>query len=376
MGKQNHKVEDLITVSVVTYNHAPYIKECIDSILEQTWQNLEILVVDDCSTDETVDLVKSYHDPRINLITKKKNRGVSDSTDVYLRQAAGRYIATICGDDRMATPFKIERQVEFLKRNEWCSVVFSDIELIDEHGVLLDPQKSPAKQILQVFESGIENQDPKQLLNTFFLKGNVLAGPTMLADMKVFHQFGSFDRRYLQLQDFDMSIRLLINGVGIAVVPEKTVSYRIRDNQMNLSAITNESANRLIYERAKILEQYWKITLQQFKAIFPEYVFSGTENELLVPYYLQDMFSKSHEMFAKLFRINTLYYLYGKDPGMAKIIENCEGFLPTDYYKLLGEMNYSMTGRVGGNKSSLKAVRRSLKTSVRNFSEKILKYFD
>ena len=47
---------------------------------------------------------------------------------------------------------------------------FSDIELIDEHGVLLDPQKSPAKQILQVFESGIENQDPKQLLNTFFFE--------------------------------------------------------------------------------------------------------------------------------------------------------------------------------------------------------------
>ena len=67
----------------------------------------------------------------------------------------------------------------------------------------------------------------------------------MFADMQVFHQLGSFDRRYLQLQDFDMSIRLLINGVGIAVIPEKTVSYRIRDNQMNLSAITNESANRL-----------------------------------------------------------------------------------------------------------------------------------
>ena len=275
----------------------------------------------------------------------------------------------------MATPFKIERQVEFLKRNEWCSVVFSDIELIDEHGVLLDPQKSPAKQILQVFESGIENQDPKQLLNTFFLKGNVLAGPTMLADMKVFHQFGSFDRRYLQLQDFDMSIRLLINGVGIAVVPEKTVSYRIRDNQMNLSAITNESANRLIYERAKILEQYWKITLQQFKAIFPEYVFSGKENELLVPYYLQDMFSKSHEMFAKLFRINTLYYLYGKDPGMAKIIEDCEGFLPTDFYKLIGGINFSKIGQMGKTKPYLKSLRRSLRASVRDFSQRILKYF-
>ena len=46
-----------------------------------------------------------------------------------------------------------------------------------------------------------------------------------------------------------------------------------------------------------------------------------------VPYYLQDMFSKSHEMFAKLFRINTLYYLYGKDPGMAKIIEGLRRFL-------------------------------------------------
>ena len=375
MGKQNHKVEDLITVSVVTYNHAPYIKECIDSILGQTWQNLEILVVDDCSTDETVDLVKSCGDPRINLITKKKNRGVSDSTDIYLRQAAGRYIATMCGDDRMATPFKIEKQVEFLKRNEWCSVVFSDIELIDEHGVLLDPQKSPAKQILQVFESGIENQDPKQLLNTFFLKGNVLAGPTMLADMKVFHQFGSFDRRYLQLQDFDMSIRLLINGVGIAVIPEKTVSYRIRDNQMNLSALTTESVNRQVYERARILEQYWKISLQQFKAIFPEYVFSGEENELLVPYYLQDMFSKSHEMFAKLFRVNTLYYLYGKSPEMARIIEDYEGFLPTDFYKLIGGINFSKIGQMGKTKPYLKSLRRSLRASVRDFSQRILKYF-
>ena len=375
MGKQNHKVEDLITVSVVTYNHAQYIKECIDSILGQTWQNLEILVVDDCSTDETVDLVKSCGDPRINLITKKKNRGVSDSTDIYLRQAAGRYIATMCGDDRMATPFKIEKQVEFLKRNEWCSVVFSDIELIDEHGVLLDPQKSPAKQILQVFESGRENQEPKQLLNTFFLKGNVLAGPTMLADMKAFHQFGSFDRRYLQLQDFGMSIRLLINGVGIAVIPEKTVSYRIRDNQMNLSALTTESVNRQVYERARILEQYWKISLQQFKAIFPEYVFSGEENELLVPYYLQDMFSKSHEMFAKLFRVNTLYYLYGKSPEMARIIEDYEGFLPTDFYKLIGGINFSKIGQMGKTKPYLKSLRRSLRASVRDFSQRILKYF-
>ena len=370
MENRNNEVEDLITVSVVTFNHAPYIKQCIDSILGQTWQNLEILVVDDCSTDETVDLVKSYRDPRINLITKKKNRGCSDSTDVYLRRATGRYIATMCGDDRMATPFKIEKQVEFLKRNERCSVVFSDIELIGERGETLDARTSSAKQILQVFQSGIQNQEPEQLLNTFFLIGNVLAGPTMFADMRVFHQFGSFDCRYLQLQDFDMSIRLLINGVGVAVIPEKTVSYRIRDNHMNLSAITTESVNRLVYERARILEQYWKVSLQQFKTIFPEDVFSGEENELLVPYYLQDMFSKSHEMFAKLFRINTLYHLYGQSPEMARIIEDYEGFLPTDFYKLLGEISYSK------NELSLKALRRSLKASVRNFSKRILKYFD
>lgn len=67
----NHEVEDLITVSAIAYNHATYIKECIDSISSQTWQNLEILVVDDCSTDEMVNLVKSYRDPKINLIAKK-----------------------------------------------------------------------------------------------------------------------------------------------------------------------------------------------------------------------------------------------------------------------------------------------------------------
>ena len=317
--------EELVTVSVVTYNHEAYVKQCMDAILAQTWKNLEIIVVDDCSTDTTVEIIRKLQDPRIQLVTKNVNKGVSDSTDIYLRKATGRYITTMCGDDRMATPDKIQKQVRFLRENRWCSAVFSDINFIDERGESLDVANTPYDVLKNVIRFGIDNQDSQEFLNTFFTRGNVLAGPTLLADMGIFHQLGSFDRRYLQLQDLDMWIRILLNGFKIAVLADKLVDYRIRDNGMNLSAVSLSSSNRLVYEGAKILEQYWSLSLEEFKQIFPCYKISGEEKGDLVPYYLQDVLSDSPLPHTRLFRANTLDWLYSQSRDMAGFIADNTG---------------------------------------------------
>ncbi len=332
--------EELVTVSVVTYNHEAYVKQCIDAILAQTWKNLEIIVVDDCSTDNTVEVIRRIQDPRIQLITKKVNKGVSDSTDIYLRKATGQYITTMCGDDRMATPDKIQKQVRFLRENRWCSAVFSDINFIDERGESLDVANTPYKALENVIRSGIDNQGSNEFLNTFFTKGNVLAGPTLLADMNIFHQLGSFDRRYLQLQDFDMNIRILLNGFNIAVLADKLVDYRVRDNGMNLSAVNRKSNNRLVYEGAKVLEQYWSLSLEEFKKIFPGYKIPGEGKGELVPYYLQDVLSGSSFPHARLFRANTLDWLYRQSQDMAGFIADNTGFQLTDFYRVTGELNF------------------------------------
>jgi hypothetical protein len=168
----------------------------------------------------------------------------------------------------------------------------------------------------------------------------VLAGPTLLADMDIFHQLGSFDRRYLQLQDFDMNIRILLNGFKIAVLAEKLVDYRIRDNGMNLSSVSLNSSNRLVYEGAKILEQYWSLSLEEFKQIFPCYKISGEEKGDLVPYYLQDVLSDSPLPHARLFRANTLNWLYSQSRDMAGFIADNTGFQLTDFYQVTGELNF------------------------------------
>ena len=332
--------EELVTVSVVTYNHEAYVKQCMDAILAQTWTNLEIIVVDDCSTDTTVEIIRKLQDPRIQLVTKNVNKGVSDSTDIYLRKATGRYITTMCGDDRMATPDKIQKQVSFLRENRWCSAVFSDINFIDERGESLDVANTPYDVLKNVIRFGIDNQDSQEFLNTFFTRGNVLAGPTLLADMGIFHQLGSFDRRYLQLQDLDMWIRILLNGFKIAVLADKLVDYRIRDNGMNLSAVSLSSSNRLVYEGAKILEQYWSLSLEEFKQIFPCYKISGEEKGDLVPYYLQDVLSDSPLPHTRLFRANTLDWLYSQSRDMAGFIADNTGFQLTDFYQVTGELNF------------------------------------
>ena len=109
-------MKTLISVVLPVYNVADYIKEAIDSILNQSFQNFDIIVIDDCSTDQTVSIIEDYKDRRIQIIMKPANKGLIDSLNIGFAAATGKYIARVDGDD-VNDLDRFKKQFNFLENN-------------------------------------------------------------------------------------------------------------------------------------------------------------------------------------------------------------------------------------------------------------------
>lgn len=142
-----------VTVITPTYNDEKFIGQTIESILNQTHKNLEIIVVDDCSTDQTATIVKSFNDPRIHFFQNEKNYGASFSRDFAIKKSTGDYIAFLDGDD-VWKPNKISAQLIFMMSNKY-DFTATYYDLIDENGapinrVICGPNKVTHKQFLKM----------------------------------------------------------------------------------------------------------------------------------------------------------------------------------------------------------------------------------
>ena len=102
-----------VTVLMPTYNVAPYVREAIDSVMQQTYSDFELLVIDDCSTDNTIEVVRSIDDPRIRIFQNEKNVGLAENLNRGLSHITTEYVARMDGDD-IAEPVWLEREVAIL----------------------------------------------------------------------------------------------------------------------------------------------------------------------------------------------------------------------------------------------------------------------
>jgi glycosyltransferase involved in cell wall biosynthesis len=107
----------LISVVLPVYNVALYVKEAINSILEQTIQDFEIIIIDDCSTDNTIEVIETIKDYRLKIIKKNKNKGLVDSLNIGFDAAKGKYIARMDGDD-ICHKERFKKQLEILNNSE------------------------------------------------------------------------------------------------------------------------------------------------------------------------------------------------------------------------------------------------------------------
>lgn len=110
-----------VSVVMPVFNVAPYIKEAVDSILNQTYSDFELIIIDDCSTDNTRDIIFTYSDPRIILIECDQKNGIANNLNIAIDKAKGEFIARMDGDD-ISLPTRIHDQVKFLDENPSISL--------------------------------------------------------------------------------------------------------------------------------------------------------------------------------------------------------------------------------------------------------------
>lgn len=324
-----------VTVIIPSYNHEKYVAEAIQSVLEQSYQDFEIVIIDDGSSDSTVQIIKTFNDSRIKLFCFSKNRGATVAINRGIKEAKGEFIAILNSDDVFVTK-KLEKQVKFLDLNPQIGAVFSYAQFIDEDGKdITNSEHHYAKVFLQ------ENRSRFEWLNHFFYNGNCLCHPSILIRRECYDVVGNYDRRLAQLPDFDLWIRLC-QKYEIFIIEENLIKFRIRSNQANVSADKAESRTRISFETIQVFENYLKLpVLENIEKIFPEIftLFSingATLTKEIAPFFIANLALQSKKHAIKYFGMETIYKILGGSELIISELSKEYNFDFVDLIKITG----------------------------------------
>lgn len=218
-----------VSVVISSYNGEKYIKECIDSILSQTYSNFEIIIVDDQSTDKTMDVVKGYmpNDARIRLYQNPVHSH-SAALNYGISLATGTYIARIDQDDIM-TNKRLEQQVAYMEQNPDCIVCASWFKTFGD-----------CIQECRSYSGRIQNG----LIS--FLLGNLIANPTSMIRLGFLREKAiSYNKKYHYAEDYDFWVSCALAGATFDVIPEFLVNYRIHEGQASCKYSFDQAAEAL-----------------------------------------------------------------------------------------------------------------------------------
>ena len=209
-------MEKKVSVIIPVYNSEKYIKECIESVINQTYQNLEIIVIDDCSMDSSIELVKNIKDDRINIISLPENIGVSNARNKGIEVATGDYICFIDSDDIWMRE-KIEKQVEFIEKNGY-EFIYSNYAFL--RGGNIDLKKCKKTHV------------PKSLTYNQALKNTTIFVSTVMINMKKINK-DDICMPIMQIgQDTATWWNLLKKGLVAYGMDEVFAYYRVRSNSL------------------------------------------------------------------------------------------------------------------------------------------------
>ncbi|HBI16897.1 MAG TPA: hypothetical protein DDY52_01940 [Candidatus Moranbacteria bacterium] len=319
-----------VSILIPSYNHEKYIMECIQSVLDQSFQDFEIIITDDGSVDNTVAKIKKFKDNRIKLFCFEKNRGASAAVNNCIENSCGEYIAIMNSDDIFVGD-KIEKQVNFLEKDTSIGAVLSYISAIDEEGNdILETQ------IFNYKHFDRENQNKYKWLKLFFSGENALAQPSTLIRRSCYSTIGFYDERFAQIPDWDFWIRFCMN-YDLHVIPERLVKYRIRDNNQNISADRPDKRIRISWETSQVLRNFLNINdINEFKKIFPN-CYEQPINTKFIPYCIAKMaLSEDRGVAYNHFAVDILYEIF-KDKKLSLEIEKFYNFSFSDLIDISGE---------------------------------------
>lgn len=209
---RNPNEDPLVSVILPAYNAEKYISEAIESILSQTLESFELIIIDDCSDDSTSEIVATYSrkDPRIKYLRNDKNLNIGGSLNRGIESAKSDFVARMDADD-VSLPNRLKFQYEALANNPNVAVIGANIQVIDERGKIIGDRRYPTSS--------------KSLKRVMF-RYSPFAHPVVMFRKKCFEEFGGYDASKSPSEDLDLWFKLGTK-YNFMSIPEPLLKYRV-----------------------------------------------------------------------------------------------------------------------------------------------------
>lgn len=268
--------EKKVSIVLPVYNGEKYISESIGSVLNQTYSNWELIIINDCSTDNTLDIVNKYagSDSRINVFTNDRNLKLPKSLNAGFSHAKGEYY-TWTSDDNIFRENAIQTMVEYLDRENDTDMVYCDYSLISSDGEI---------------KSRLNLMDPKYLLI-----GNII-GACFMYRRSIADSIGEYDTNLFLAEDYDYWVRIFLNGKLKHINSDL---YLYREHEGSLTETKKKYVN----------EQTYKALEKSFLPLYNRAIDEGLVNGLF-DHIMSRAEEHSEQTFRMLIKINKKYRYY------------------------------------------------------------------
>lgn len=212
----------LVSVIVITYNSEKYVLETLESIYNQTYENIELIISDDASKDNTLDICKNWITEFGNrfkctsIVTTKKNKGIPANCNRGIKVSNGEWIKLIAGDDKLIENC-IENNIIYTNKNKDAKIIFSNViefnSCINRKGI---------------FDNYLIKNSCQKQFEILLLKNSIYA-PTSFINKTIFLKYGTFFEYYKRIEDYPYWLYLLKKGERIYGFDKETIYYRLKE---------------------------------------------------------------------------------------------------------------------------------------------------
>ena len=224
----------LVSVIVMSYRSAETIVETLDSIKNQTYKNIELIITDDCSPDNTVDVVKKWvRDNQgtltdIKLITTEKNTGIPGNLNRALKQVSGEYVKAIAADDYM-TEEAIAEYVAFCEQNPNTFPV-ARVKLFGAEPANISDVRTYCDRCYEFAQ-----RDYKEQYRMLLIQNRILAPSAAFYPTEVLHKVGGYEERYRWFEDYPIHLKIMRAGYRCGLIDKELVGYRLSAQSITAS---------------------------------------------------------------------------------------------------------------------------------------------
>lgn len=302
------RFEPMVSVILPTYNRESYLAESIESVLAQTYTNFELLIVNDCSTDHTAELLDEFRkkDQRIRVIENEVNKGAPASRNIAVELAGGKYLAMMDSDD-ISLPKRFEKQVAFLERHPQTYVLGSSADVIDPHGKAIDEWRLPRRDRLIRWHS-------------IFRNSRVFCNPSVTMRASIFNYVPKFNENNRASDDSELWATIFPHKeLGFANLSEKLIKYRSHPISIT-GQINNSPTNFSQDARKRALEAY--LCKPVNKNVIPAYESNFEVEKALIP----DILERWFETYEK-FKVNFKPGIVDRMAILREIYSRCSAYV-------------------------------------------------